>query len=339
MISRSIISKSKTLFFNTSKTSAVYYNHYTTKTDKRIINNNTFINQNNNNKSIFNNKYKYISNKCITISTVSNNNNNRCSYSSDNNNNTEKKENLSEEQSVFQKLFANNGSEEPKSNSIFVQTETTPNPDSLKFIPGVAVLDGNRIIDFPDYKSSQISPLANAIFKLDGVNRVFFSSTFISVNKFPEAEWGLLKPQIFGTIIDFYNSGKPILLEDNLEAENSDTAILPEDDEVVAMIKELIETRIRPTVLEDGGNIQYMGFTDGIVMVKLQGTCSSCSSSQATLKGGIERMLMHWISEVRGVIAVSDDELDKLNLDYFNTVDQKVEKGSEEDSAQQQKKE
>ncbi|KAK5580638.1 hypothetical protein RB653_000660 [Dictyostelium firmibasis] len=217
--------------------------------------------------------------------------------------------------------------ESKKNNSIFIQTETTPNPDSLKFMPGVQVLEDGQIMDFSDFKTSQQSPLANNLFKLDGVNRVFFSSDFISVNKYPENEWAILKPQIYGTIIDFYHSGLPILSDPSLGNINADTTILPEDDEVVAMIKELIETRIRPTVLEDGGNIKYMGFKDGIVMVQLQGTCSSCSSSQATLKGGIERMLMHWISEVRGVIAVPDDELNQINLDYFNSVDDNIENG------------
>ncbi|EFA82232.1 NIF system FeS cluster assembly domain-containing protein [Heterostelium album PN500] len=209
-------------------------------------------------------------------------------------------------------------------NRLFIQTENTPNPDSLKFVPGIEVMPPGKTIDFPDFKSSQISPLANAIFKLDGVNRVFYGPDFISVNKFPEHEWAILKPQVFGAIIDFYHSDKPLLSETPTN-ENSDTLILPEDDETVAMIKELIETRVRPTLLDDGGNIQYLGFKDGIVLVKLQGTCSSCSSSQATLKGGIERMLMHWISEVRGIMAVTDDELDNLNLEFFKKVDQELE--------------
>eukprot|EP01133_Synstelium_polycarpum_P004001 gene4001-4632_t len=210
-----------------------------------------------------------------------------------------------------------------RSKSLFIQTEGTPNPDSLKFIPGIPVMEPGKTYDFPDFKSSQISPLANSIFKLDGVNRVFFGPDFISVNKFPETEWALLKPQIYGTIVDFYHTNQPLMSE-TPSAENNDTLILPEDDEVVAMIKELIETRVRPTLLDDGGNIQYLGFKDGIVLVKLQGTCSSCSSSQATLKGGIERMLMHWISEVRGIMAVTDDELEKLNFDFFTNVDSEI---------------
>ncbi|KAM9990721.1 hypothetical protein ACTFIY_006754 [Dictyostelium cf. discoideum] len=273
----------------------------------------SFFNDNNNTqKTIYNN----INN---------NNNNNRfyCTSNNNNNNNDSKPKDLIDD---FFKKSEDEG-ETKKNNSIFIQTETTPNPDSLKFIPGVQVLEEGQIIDFSDFKTSQQSPLANNLFKLDGVNRVFFSSDFISVNKYPEHEWSILKPQIYGTIIDFYHSGLPILSDPSLGNINADTMILPEDDEVVAMIKELIETRIRPTVLEDGGNIKYMGFKDGIVMVQLQGTCSSCSSSQATLKGGIERMLMHWISEVTGVIAVPDDELNQLNLDYFNSVDGNIENG------------
>ncbi|KAF2077112.1 hypothetical protein CYY_001559 [Polysphondylium violaceum] len=260
-------------------------------------------------------------------STIINNRNNHLytirNYSTEANNN-DSKDILNQFFKPEEEATDANDDTQRNNENLFIQAESTPNPDSLKFIPGVKVLDEGKIVDFPDFKSSQSSPLANALFKLDGVNRVFFSSNFISVNKFTEVEWGILKPQIFGTIIDFYHSGKPIISEGS-ENENSDTTILPEDDETVAMIKELIETRIRPTVLEDGGNIQYCGFKDGIVMVKLQGTCSSCSSSQATLKGGIERMLMHWISDVRGVIAVTDDELEQLNLDYFNSVESTLE--------------
>ncbi|EGG20834.1 NIF system FeS cluster assembly domain-containing protein [Cavenderia fasciculata] len=278
-------------------------------------------NHNNNNNKCSNTAVA--TNKFTTFNTFNYiNNNNQTRYYSSTTSTTEK-----EESELLKELFQKDNSPESdpttKQNRIFIQTETTPNPDSLKFLPGVEVMEQGTV-DFPDFKSSQISPLANAIFKLDGVNRVFFGPSFISVNKFTETEWSILKPQVYGAIINFYHSGQPLLLE-KPSAENNDTLILPEDDEVVAMIKELIETRIRPTLLDDGGNIQYLGFKDGIVLVKLQGTCSSCSSSQATLKGGIERMLMHWISEVRGIMAVTDDELDKLNLDYFNQVEKEKE--------------
>ncbi|KYQ91529.1 NIF system FeS cluster assembly domain-containing protein [Tieghemostelium lacteum] len=227
------------------------------------------------------------------------------------------------EGNIIKDFFNTKEDDSKKNQSIFIQTETTPNSDNLKFLPGIQVLPDGKYMDFPDFKSTQISPLANQLFKLDGVNRVFLSSNYISVNKEPDVEWSILKPQIFGTIIDFFHSGKEVLT-DQPEVENSDTLILPEDDETVAMIKELIETRVRPNILEDGGNIQYVGFKDGIVMVKLQGSCSSCSSSQATLKGGIERMLMYWISDVRGVIAVTDNDLENINMDYFNSVDEKI---------------
>ncbi|KAN0048225.1 hypothetical protein ACTA71_002620 [Dictyostelium dimigraforme] len=289
-------------------------------------------NKSSNNTKLFSNKSFFNSSNTQKILFTNINNNNRFYCTTNNNNNGNKPKDMIED---FFKKPEDDG-ETKKNNSIFIQTETTPNPDSLKFIPGVQVLEDGQIIDFYDFKTSQQSPLANNLFKLDGVNRVFFSSNFISVNKYPEHEWSILKPQIYGTIIDFYHSGLPILSDPSLGNINADTTILPEDDEVVAMIKELIETRIRPTVLEDGGNIKYMGFKDGIVMVQLQGTCSSCSSSQATLKGGIERMLMHWISEVTGVIAVADDELNQINLDYFNSVDGNIENGK---SSSNEKKE
>ncbi|GAM17009.1 hypothetical protein SAMD00019534_001840, partial [Acytostelium subglobosum LB1] len=252
------------------------------------------------------------------------------SYSTNTNNNTTEQQ--PNENDLLKELFSKDPKVNVESNQarLFIQVEPTPNPDSLKFVPGIEVMKPGQTMDFPDFKSSQTSPLANAIFKLDGVNRVFYGPDFISVNKFPENEWAILKPQVMGAIVDFYHSDRP-LLSDSAQMSNSDTLILPEDDEVVAMIKELIETRVRPTLIDDGGNIQYLGFKDGIVLVKLQGTCSSCSSSQATLKGGIERMLMHWISEVKGIMAVTDDELDKLNLDFFNKVDSEI--GKKEDTS------
>lgn len=182
--------------------------------------------------------------------------------------------------------------------SLFVTTQSTPNPDSLKFIPNggpniFETLKG-QTYNFPSIKSAQISPLAKVLFKIEGVKNVFYGSDFVSVTKEESVDWGLLKTQIFAKIIEFSSSGKPLLTE---EPQREDTSIKPEDTEIVAMIKEIIDTRVRPAVQEDGGDIVYKGFEDGVVFLKMQGSCSGCPSSAVTLKGGIEKMLMHWIPE------------------------------------------
>jgi len=198
-----------------------------------------------------------------------------------------------------------------------VNVEQTPNVNSLKFIPGVNVLDKGTM-EFPNRQSATASPLAKALFAVDGVKLVYFTKSFLSVNKDPEMDWEELKPAIFATIMDFYNSGKPILTD---EKPRSDTQILPGDSEVVQAIKEILETRVRPSVQQDGGDIEFKGFEEGIVLLKMQGSCSGCSSSSVTLKSGIERMLMHYVPEVNGVVAVGDDDLDKVNLEAFTKVE------------------
>jgi len=202
--------------------------------------------------------------------------------------------------------------------SIFITTEVTPNINSLKFFPGVDVLPKGSM-EFPNRGSAVSSPLAKAIFAVDGVKLVYFTRNFISVNKDPELDWEELKPAIFAAIIDFYSSGKPIVTE---EKPRTDTAIQEGDSEVVQAIKEILENRVRPSVQMDGGDIEYRGFEDGVVLLKMQGSCSGCSSSSVTLKSGIEKMLMHYVPEVNGVVAVSEDDLDKVNLEAF----QKIEK-------------
>lgn len=187
--------------------------------------------------------------------------------------------------------------------NIFISIEKTPNPDSLKFVPDVQVLNEGETMDIPNQRAAMNSPLAIQLFRIEGVKNVFFGSNFISVGKDEEKEWAVLKPQIFQTIMDFFSSGQPVVTEAPVR---EDTAIQPDDSEVVQMIKELLETRIRPSVQEDGGDIVYKGFEDGIVFLQMQGSCSGCPSSTVTLKSGIERMLMHWIPEVNGVVAVED---------------------------------
>jgi Fe-S cluster biogenesis protein NfuA len=166
---------------------------------------------------------------------------------------------------------------------------------------------------------------------------VFFGHDFITVTKDESYEWEHLKASIFATIMDFFATGQPVLAE---TPPSSDTAPNPEDDEVVTMIKEILETRVRPAVQEDGGDITYKGFQEGVVFLQMQGSCSGCPSSSVTLKSGIERMLMHWVPEVQGVVAVSDDgiyiyiyhtnmliylkELEKLNLTQFKKTEEQI---------------
>ncbi|XP_074585265.1 nifU-like protein 4, mitochondrial isoform X2 [Curcuma longa] len=182
--------------------------------------------------------------------------------------------------------------------SMFIQTQSTPNPLSLMFYPGKPVMEIGSS-DFPSVRTAMISPLAKSLFGIDGVTRVFFGSDFVTVTKSEEASWDFLKPEIFAAIMDFYSSGKPLFLDSNVVA-SMDTAIQEDDSEIVAMIKELLETRIRPAVQDDGGDIEYRGFDldTGIVKLKMQGACSGCPSSSVTLKSGIENMLMHYVPEV-----------------------------------------
>lgn len=165
-------------------------------------------------------------------------------------------------------------------------------------------------IDFALGSDVRNSPLAKNLFEVDGCIRVFFGSEFISVTKSDEAEWDHMKPHIFATIMDFYAEGKPAILEAS-ELRGSDTTITDDDDEVVAMIKELLETRIRPAVQEDGGDIFYHGFNEssGIVSLQLAGSCAGCPSSSVTLKNGVENMLMHYIPEVKGILQLLDEDV------------------------------
>ncbi|KAB5539076.1 hypothetical protein DKX38_016609 [Salix brachista] len=198
--------------------------------------------------------------------------------------------------------------------TMFIQTQSTPNPSSLMFYPGKAVMDVGSA-DFPNARSAMNSPLAKAIYGIDGINRVFFGSDFITVTKSDDATWEFLKPEIFAAIMDFYSSGEPLFL-DSQTAAAKDTAISEDDSETVAMIKELLETRIRPAVQDDGGDIEYRGFDEetGIVKLQMQGACSGCPSSSVTLKSGIENMLMHYVPEVKGVEQELDAEDDDAAL-------------------------
>ncbi|GAA5846835.1 hypothetical protein JCM5353_005347 [Sporobolomyces roseus] len=203
--------------------------------------------------------------------------------------------------------------------TMFIQTETTPNTDSLKFIPGQAV-SPTGTHEFLDAGSASSSPLADRLFHLPDVKSVFFGPDFISVNKTEASSWIELKPEIYSIIMEHFSAGRP-LFNEGQESGNEDTRILDSDSEVVAMIKELLETRVRPAIMEDGGDIEYRGFNEesGVVQLSLKGSCRGCSSSAVTLKSGIERMLMHYIPEVKEVEqvlgpeeAVAEDEFAKF---------------------------
>jgi len=191
---------------------------------------------------------------------------------------------------------------------MFIEAHPTPNINSLKFHPGRAVLEKGGTKDFPNARAAMASPLAKALFRIDGVSSVFFGPDFVTVSKKDdEIPWGELKPEVFAAIMDYYASGAPILSEG--EEASTDTVIHDDDSEVVALIKELLDTRIRPAVQDDGGDIEYISFEEesGVVTVKLQGACSTCSSSKVTLKSGVENMLMHYVPEVTEVVALDDD--------------------------------
>jgi Fe-S cluster biogenesis protein NfuA len=191
---------------------------------------------------------------------------------------------------------------------MFIQTETTPNPNTLKFIPGVEVLPSGSM-DFPDEEAAKASPLAEALFEISDVRRVFFGSDFITVSKKDASEWPLIKPVILTTLMEHFVAGLPLLREKKGSATtNKESTITEADSELVKQIKELIDTRVRPAVAMDGGDIVFRGFEEGIVRLELHGSCSGCPSSTMTLKSGIENMLKHYVPEVVGVEAVNEGE-------------------------------
>lgn len=181
---------------------------------------------------------------------------------------------------------------------MFIETEPTPNPATLKFLPGREIL-GSQTADFADADAALLSPLAHALFGIQGVARVFLGGDFVTVTKAAGYEWQALKPQILGLLMEHLLENRPIVSEHaELLAEDSD----PADAGIVDQIKDLLDTRIRPAVAGDGGDIIFRGFRDGIVTLTMQGACSGCPSSTATLKHGIENMLKHYIPEVQSVV-------------------------------------
>ena len=187
---------------------------------------------------------------------------------------------------------------------MFIQTESTPNPATLKFLPGRSVL-GQGAADYPTRESAQKSPLARSLFEVDGVSGVMFGPDFITVTKSGN-DWPQLKPMILGVIMEHFTKGLPVI-EGEVQPPSATEDYDPQDEAIVVQIKELLETRVRPAVAQDGGDIVFRGFESksGTVFLNLRGSCAGCPSSTATLKNGIENMLRHYIPEVNAVEAVA----------------------------------
>lgn len=232
--------------------------------------------------------------------------------------------------------------------TIFIQTESTPNPDALKFLPNHRVLPEGISTPFIEYLNPRStiapphpSPLAAQLMAIDGVTSVFYGADFITVTKAADANWAHVRAEIFALITEAITSGQQIVnivdrkAEDGVAAppEEQDSLAYDENDsEVVGMIKELLETRIRPAIQEDGGDIEFRGFEDGQVMLKLRGACRTCDSSTVTLKNGIEGMLMHYIEEVKGVHQVLDEE-EEIAIQEFAKFEEKLKQQKEAEAA------
>ena len=186
---------------------------------------------------------------------------------------------------------------------MFIQTESTPNPATLKFLPGQTVLDAGTA-DFPSAETAEKSPLAKRLFSVDGVTGIFFGTDFITVTKRDGLEWDHLKPALLGAIMEHYQSGEPVMGGAADMASGHAEHDGP-DGEIVGQIKELLDTRVRPAVAQDGGDITFHGFERGVVYLHMQGACAGCPSSTLTLKMGIENLLRHYSPEVTEVRPVA----------------------------------
>ena len=184
---------------------------------------------------------------------------------------------------------------------MFIQTEQTPNPATLKFLPGQVVM-GTGTANFTEAADARVSPLAERLFALPQICGVFFGADFITVTKEDDGDWYQLKPAVLAALMEHFTAGRPVFAE-GAEGRTADASD-EDDDEIVSQIKELLETRVRPAVAQDGGDIIFHDFEDGVVYLHMQGSCSGCPSSTATLKAGIEDMLRHYIPEVVEVRAV-----------------------------------
>ena len=184
---------------------------------------------------------------------------------------------------------------------MFIQTESTPNPATLKFLPGQTVLDLGTA-DFPSAEAATKSPLAGRIFAVSGVTGVFFGTDFVTVTKAEAVDWGHIKPAILGAIMEHYQSGAPVMTGEQAAAHQTHDG---PDGDIVKQIKELLDTRVRPAVAQDGGDITFHGFDRGVVYLHMKGACAGCPSSTLTLKMGIENLLRHYIPEVTEVRPVA----------------------------------
>ncbi|SDF14836.1 Fe-S cluster biogenesis protein NfuA, 4Fe-4S-binding domain [Salipiger thiooxidans] len=185
---------------------------------------------------------------------------------------------------------------------MFIQTESTPNPATLKFLPGQAVL-GAGTADFPNADDADASPLARRLFSVTGVTGVFLGSDFVTVTKDDGADWDHVKPAVLGAIMEHFQSGDPVMAGEG--GSSGHAAFDGEDKEIVGQIKELLDSRVRPAVAQDGGDITFHGFERGVVYLHMQGACAGCPSSTLTLKMGIENLLRHYIPEVTEVRPVA----------------------------------
>ncbi len=187
---------------------------------------------------------------------------------------------------------------------MFIQTESTPNPATLKFLPGQTVMSSGAA-DFPEKEKAASSPLATRIFAVPGVGGVFFGNDFVTVTKSAEVEWEHVKPAILGAIMEHFQSGQPAISDDGGASSGGHAEHEGEDSEIVNQIKQLLDTRVRPAVAQDGGDITFHGFDRGVVYLHMQGACAGCPSSTLTLKMGIENLLRHYIPEVLEVRPVA----------------------------------
>lgn len=186
---------------------------------------------------------------------------------------------------------------------MFIQTESTPNPATLKFLPGQTVLDMGTA-DFPSSETAGKSPLASRVFAVNGVTGVFFGSDFVTVTKSENVDWDHIKPALLGAIMEHFQSGDPVIAGDHAPA-SGHAEHSGEDETIVSQIKELLDSRVRPAVAQDGGDITFHGFDRGVVYLHMQGACAGCPSSTLTLKMGIENLLRHYIPEVTEVRPVA----------------------------------
>ena len=189
---------------------------------------------------------------------------------------------------------------------MFIQTEHTPNPETLKFLPGRVVLKTVTAFFQKSQEKDISQPFAQKLFQIDGVEGVFFGSDFITITKGKNTSWDVIKPEILGSIMSYYDSGEELTISEESDKGKNSLETNESDSEVVKQIKELLDTRVRPAVAMDGGDIVYESFKEGVVYLHMQGSCAGCPSSTATLKMGIENMLKHYVPEVKEVRPINE---------------------------------